>query len=86
MPGSPWRPITSAPRDGTRILAASLDGEIEIVRWDPEALWLDHPWIATDGAAAWRHDVFTHWMPLPKLPKSTADQTNGLPLFDVAAE
>jgi hypothetical protein len=63
-----------------------LDGEIEIVRWDPEALWLDHPWTSADGTSAWRHDVFTHWMPLPKPPKATADQTDDLPLFDAVAE
>jgi hypothetical protein len=64
---------------------ASLDGEIEIVCWDTDALWLDHPWASGDGAS-WRHDVFTHWMPLPKPLKAIAEQTDGLPLFDAAAE
>ena len=62
--GSPWRPIATAPKDGTAILGW-WGGECMIVDWcvvverwgsthDTEDLFLPEP---------------THWMPLPEGPK-----------------
>jgi hypothetical protein len=57
-----WRPIESAPKDGTYILAS--DGEDEgcaVVRWDCDG-WC-YAWHEYDGPMQ-MHSA-THWMPLP---------------------
>jgi hypothetical protein len=62
-----WRPIETAPRDGTQVLALSGD-RIEVLAHDT---WTDlgrsyAHWITSDGHV--RNDV-THWMPLPEVPR-----------------
>jgi hypothetical protein len=62
-----WKPIETAPKDGTRVLGFAGSGSkaIAIVSW----------WNATNFAAGvWVNDrdqLFgpTHWMPLPAPPK-----------------
>lgn len=67
-----WKPISSAPRDGTEIWA--YNGEQGVMRWiegDGWALWI------------WADDLLsevdpdprqpTHWMPLPEPPKEIDD-------------
>jgi hypothetical protein len=50
-----WRPIATAPRDGTDILVALPWGKVLIVRWNQ--------------LRRWSNDVRpTHWMPLPAPP------------------
>lgn len=69
-----WQPISTAPKDGSRILCTNKE-DIEIARWS------DSPWTSEkqpDGTwGAWlifnsRSDSIsiypTHWMPLPKPP------------------
>lgn len=66
-----WRPIATAPRDGTPIWAVLnfQDGPCEqaVVKWVGDD---DFPWeilynSANSGCAG---DIPTHWMPRPELP------------------
>lgn len=63
-----WLLIATAPRDGTEILL--WDGQSRIPgRWsslEPA----EYPWLLSFSAGAWRHDVPTHWMPLPDPPET----------------
>lgn len=74
-----WRPIDTAPRDGTLIEITALedDGtpfEIWPMRWDAELRNGLFPgavgfWAAPDRSITWNEDSFggpTHWRPLPK--------------------
>ena len=64
-----WRPIETAPRDGTRILVWTSAGA-EIVSandaHDPGAAVWD--WLAVDCVRV----VATHWQPLPTPPEDAA--------------
>jgi hypothetical protein len=75
MRDSPWRPIATAPKDGTRILVlcqfANGRDEPTVVRW------VDNPTPAGPfGRFAWREmqdsavaeSVPTLWMPIPNAP------------------
>lgn len=69
-----WRPIATAPRDGTYVLLAGPSGyvttplRVEVCKHDAEYRPLN-PWVThsgdhfTDGGAE-----PTHWMPLPEAP------------------
>ena len=82
-----WRPITTAPRDGTRILAAiraSEQGpaEVDVVRWARSAPGGEKSWIAADSdptlVIVYAEVELTHWMPLPSpLPKLRAGERAG---------
>jgi hypothetical protein len=70
-----WRPLESAPRDGTRVLAAIRSteqgpAEVDVVRWARPSPDLDACWIAIDsapGALVTYADVeLTWWMPMPQ--------------------
>jgi hypothetical protein len=73
-----WKPIDTAPRDGTGIILYS-DGECAppvIAQWDD--MWTDGAWIVQHGSASIRLSwVFnpTHWMPLPTPPHPIKDTT-----------
>jgi hypothetical protein len=58
---SAWLPISTAPKDGTRILVVRGNG-VGIVRWigAPHDIW------KTDGD--YRIARPTHWQPLPEPP------------------
>lgn len=62
-----WQPISTAPEDGTSILAYTAEGQCE-ASW--HGLWVQSPCYATyDGCGA--ADLLcdpTHWMPLPPEP------------------
>ncbi len=65
-----WRPIVTAPKDGTRILCGWMaTEEVEFLRWVESR----EAWCA--GLGGWGEDRYrgdempTHWMPRPKPPK-----------------
>jgi len=64
-----WRPIETAPKDGTMILAS---GTQKADFGAPEGPFLDTVWwehgLWQDGSLAQRPSL-THWMPLPEAPK-----------------
>lgn len=67
----PWRPINSAPQDGTAILVYA-EGVMAVVRWidppDSENGW----WHVDDnkhGPFALRGPSPTHWLSLPPPPE-----------------
>lgn len=69
-PGAEWRPIASAPRDGTRILVWMPwpDTPSEIVVW-----WSGQCWNMLGRSFA-RHFIGTHWQPLPPPPAAPAEE------------
>jgi hypothetical protein len=78
-----WRPMESAPKDGTTVLAAvraSEQGpaEMDVVRWAIR----DERWIAADSdpgcIIVYADAELTSWMPLPKaLPRLRASENAG---------
>lgn len=68
---SPWRPIETAPRDGTLIVA--LTPAPQFVRWwtDLDGYGEDYPWVGRDGCA-YKVSQVIHWMPLPAAPGGDA--------------
>ncbi|MGG7581713.1 hypothetical protein [Rhizobium sp. Nf11,1] len=58
---SPWRDISTAPKDGTEVLLGHPDGSIQIGRWNGSDGWDDGNF---DDHFRWP----THWMPLPATP------------------
>lgn len=62
-----WRPIESAPKDGTRILAYLGADYIEIAYWresPTQSCW----WIDAHAPPQWTWDIKA-WMPLPAPPE-----------------
>jgi len=70
---SPWQPIETAPRDGTKILVSGVVKKQAITRhvlWDADSAYRAHPWQSAEHD--WKHydtSSFTHWQPLPEPPK-----------------
>lgn len=74
-PDSDWRPMRTAPRDGTRVLVTVREteqgpAEVDVVKWakaDPAAD--AYGWLATDSDAEARivygDGELAAWMPLP---------------------
>lgn len=62
----PWRPVSTAPRNGTRILMSCgpslYDGPTT------GQVWAD---TAFDDSGTVFHRLPTHWMPIPELPENT---------------
>lgn len=73
-----WQPISTAPKDGRRILVAN-SSSICIAEW----------WSHEDGGC-WRDDfservnMMTHWTPLPEPPAATTDQAEKDRLDEIA--
>ena len=68
-----WRPIETAPKDGTAILVT--DGiDAAVARWGYGNLWKFEPkrWIYGESQGEYNvyqeFDSPTHWMPRPELP------------------
>lgn len=61
---SKWRPIETAPKDGTRILAIDMPTHgIEMISWNGGKK--RGAWHSEDGIASYADNMFSHWMPLP---------------------
>jgi hypothetical protein len=58
-----WRPIETAPRDGTTILVGRWDGAMATIYNDH---WAEEPGCWCDSSPSFQP---THWMPLPEPPK-----------------
>jgi hypothetical protein len=85
-----WRPIESAPKDGTRIIVvirASEQGtsDVDVVRWAKPKSHSEYCWVATDSdlsfAVIYDDWEVSHWMPLPSWasPFRTPDIASRLP-------
>ena len=61
-----WRPIDTAPKNGTRILVADSD-HVSLVAWGQTARRNNWRRGSENGDAYW--GTPTHWMPLPGPPK-----------------
>jgi len=70
-----WQPIGAATKDGTPILATLEVRERDNKYWDTHVIWIDDETgdIHSETDAGWTvRDGYTHWMPLPKPPTTTA--------------
>lgn len=72
---SEWRPIETAPKDGTRIWCwfhyDDEDSGAYAVRWDRNEYEESKNWTLDDGeSATLSYDPPTHWMPLPQPPNT----------------
>ena len=58
-----WRPMETAPRDGTDVLVADEGGELFVAFWEPT----DEQWIFATSPRGWRVGVAkpVGWLPLP---------------------
>lgn len=71
---SEWKPIKTAPKDGTKILVCCFDHgwEMEVSHWVTDEPYVDEDdqektykgWLPMIGISG-----PTHWMPLPKPPE-----------------
>jgi hypothetical protein len=64
-----WQPISTAPKDGTRLLVSE-GGEVQVVAWRATPYGRQN-WGADDGESVFVAGWFspTHWMPLPPPPE-----------------
>lgn len=76
-PAVEWRPIDTAPKDGTRILVCSPGSDynqINIARWGVGEPFGETPaWVTDSEGPGYStelegEDEPSHWMPLPALP------------------
>lgn len=78
---SEWKPIDTAPKDGSDILVCQSpdqdwegEGMLAVVNWEPDAdMFKDGKpgfamWWKGDEGYCCRADWATHWMPIPELP------------------
>lgn len=65
-----WRPISTAPRDARRILAAdSATGIIRVAHWRNNRITGMKYWLITGSDQMYAEGYFTHWRPLPAPPE-----------------
>jgi hypothetical protein len=71
-----WRPIETAPKDGTQILVFG-DNEISVAEWRTEQYvvgkskyktWVIPHTYQDEQGGEYTCDIPTHWMPLPEPP------------------
>ncbi|CAH1205756.1 hypothetical protein PAECIP111893_02410 [Paenibacillus plantiphilus] len=74
-----WKPIDTAPKDGTSILVLNNDKYVYEARYDEDS-WNKCKWkfASADqhgcGCCSGDDDEPTHWMPLPQMPKEAAHE------------
>ncbi len=87
-----WRPMITAPKDGTRIIVVIRQSEqgpadIDVVRWGQPRRSADACWTSTDSShdCAIMYDDWevANWMPLPSTMPGvrTPDMASRLPAF-----
>lgn len=73
-PTGEWRPIESAPRDGTRFLAFGsfvYEGDSSPTEYQEVAAYSgDEDWPWEDAEGLHHHEFFSHWQPLPSPPEA----------------
>lgn len=74
---SPWQPIATAPKDGTRILLATKYDGVILAEWAKYKMSADKfAWCGCEDRHLdeYKRDTFdaTHWMPLPSAPNKPA--------------
>lgn len=62
-----WRPIETAPRDGTEVMLRTRDGLLSC-SWD----WTQNEWSSSWLGIVLLPDDPTHWLPLPPAPGAEA--------------
>jgi hypothetical protein len=62
-----WLPMDTAPRDGTKVLVATINGGMYIVHWDDYFQWCD------EDNNDLRAESAIAWMPLPPSPTAEGD-------------
>jgi hypothetical protein len=68
-----WRPIETAPRDGTRVLLWPVNSLIRIGQYKQDTPRLKRPgWYFHGTSGSLRCDP-TIWMPIPPLPKESGE-------------
>jgi len=82
-----WRPIETAPKDGTRIIVGKHAGYV--MAWASSAYWFDQPPYrhgpkfkgtrGTERRRGWTDGMDTlatptHWMPLPAPPEGVGNE------------
>lgn len=86
MSGEGWRPIETAPKDGTAILAivaknetrhlGHLEGRAFVIRHEGfMRSGYDLGWAVFPGYGGASDFLFSHWMPLPSPPKDAGDES-----------
>jgi Protein of unknown function (DUF551) len=71
MSGNEWRPIESAPKDGTRVMLADMRSVVTGL-WNPQVPGWECDWRVGNYG-----DRPTHWMPLPDPPPPTGNRCKG---------
>ena len=68
-----WKPIETAPKDGSTFLAVCLEGYIQVVMWDSSGKTCDEEGDVDYYTSEMtdRYVCPTHWMPLPAPPEET---------------
>lgn len=73
-----WKPIETAPKDGTLIRVKGNEGPYGVTSWEGEALWhiptnwnkKSATWCSEGKAVLWLAGYRpTHWQPLPAPPE-----------------
>lgn len=68
---SGWRPIETAPKDGTFVLTALESGYLLVLQYCANNYWRRH---VMDDKGLWNP---THWMPLPNPPTNEIEDQEG---------
>jgi hypothetical protein len=70
-----WRPIETAPKDGTRILGWCYD-EVETLYWC-ESVWVTAggAWVSEEARSDTMEYLPTHWLPLPAPPRTPSQDS-----------